>query len=134
MRKNGFSLMEIMIVIVILSLIVGFGLPSYSKAIEKNRARRVRMNLIGFHAALTTFEAQTGTFPATGLNLGGLNGVLGTNILDDSFGYTFTNPGGGSFSLVAVHNDNLYKFTLTQAVISPANPVCADLDGNCPAL
>ena len=129
-NKTGFTLIEIIIVVAIIGIITAFALPKFTKSMEKERARRVRSNLIMIHSTLKIWEASAESYPANGAqDLNYLNTTLTLNILDTNFNYTYTNN-GGAYTVDAQKTDNSYTLRVTQAAIGPANPTCQQ--GTCP--
>ena len=72
--KKSFTLIEIIVVLVIMSLMAGFGIPSFSKAIQNAEKNEAVLNLKVIHAASVLYKARTGYYPQAGsiesINLG----------------------------------------------------------------
>jgi type IV pilus assembly protein PilE len=51
-RQSGFTLIEVMIVVVIIAILVGVGLPSYNNAITRSNRADAQAALMGFAQAM----------------------------------------------------------------------------------
>lgn len=87
--KRGFTLMEIMIVIIILGVIVAFAIPSYTKAVEKGYERDAVVQLQAIASAAEFYKGQAGDYPdgSTMTNVSQINSVLGLNIVQKEMTY-----------------------------------------------
>jgi prepilin-type N-terminal cleavage/methylation domain-containing protein len=78
-RRRGFTLVEIIIVMVIMAIMTTLGVPQFSTAIAKARSRDAYNNLVLIHAAQQLYAANNGFYfradnvatinAATGLSL-----------------------------------------------------------------
>jgi prepilin-type N-terminal cleavage/methylation domain-containing protein len=68
MNKKGFTLVELMIVLAILGLLAGIGVPQYMKTLENSREATDKANIGRLQSAVDAFNAETGwwVFPLTG--------------------------------------------------------------------
>ena len=129
-NKAGFTLIEIIVVVTVIGIITAFALPQFTKSMEKERARRVNLNLTIIHSSLEIWEANAGSYPASGTqDLTYLNTNLNLNIIDTAFNYTYTNN-GSTYTIDAQKPDASYTIRLTQAAIDTNNPSCQQ--GTCP--
>lgn len=65
-RGRGFTLVEMMMVVVIIGFLLGLAVPKMAKLIEKSREGSVRSNLSAFRAAITLYYGSTeGLFPSS---------------------------------------------------------------------
>ena len=129
-NKAGFTLIEIIVVVTVIGIITAFALPQFTKSMEKERARRVNLNLTIIHSSLEIWEANAGSYPASGAqDLAYLNTNLNLNIIDTAFNYTYTNN-GSTYTIDAQKTDASYTIRLTQAAIDTNNPSCQQ--GTCP--
>lgn len=74
-RGRGFSLMEIMIVIVIIGLLAGTVTLSVKYYISKANVNRAKQDLATIRTAVEQFYADKGRYPTTAEGLGALKGL-----------------------------------------------------------
>lgn len=136
--QKGFTLIEILLVIVILAAIVAFAIPNYQKSIERAHLRDAITQLRAVHAAQEIFRSTSANdryFPSNNSTVGiiPINNNLGLNLIANDMTYTCTGIGGGtSYQCDAVRNTPAPQFTVrvTNAPLSATNPSC--VAGACP--
>jgi len=69
-RTRGFTLLELLVVVAIIDLLVGYVAPRYFSQVGKSEVTAVRAQIDGFEKALDQFRLDTGRYPMTeqGLN------------------------------------------------------------------
>ena len=69
-KARGFTLLELLVVVAIIGLLVGYVAPRYFSQVGKSEVTSVRAQIDGFEKALDTFRLDTGRYPTTeqGLN------------------------------------------------------------------
>ena len=69
-KARGFTLLELLVVVAIIGLLVGYVAPRYFSQVGKSEVTSVRAQIDGFEKALDTYRLDTGRFPTTeqGLN------------------------------------------------------------------
>lgn len=80
--NSGFTLIELMIVIVILGLLATMVMPKILSRPEQARRTKAKVDIKNIETALSLFKSDTGRFPTTSENLGVLvnnPGVTGYN-------------------------------------------------------
>lgn len=101
-KEKGFTLVELMIVIIILAILTGIAVPSY--LVLRNRARQAaaKAELMNIATALGIFEADQEVYPATATWATELENTDDVVYMDpvpllDDWGndYTYENPGLG---------------------------------------
>lgn len=116
MKKNGFTLIELMIVIAIIALLAAVALPKFSTVTDDAKAANVRANLSSIRTSISMFNAKIGGYPILGAGANGIaaNGNLGLNMQTY---YSKTQlaqtPGVTSSSGIAI--------VASRAVTTPAN-------------
>jgi general secretion pathway protein G len=70
---RGFTLIEIMVVVVIIGLLAAFILPSVFGNVEKAQAAKVKGDLQAIETALTMYKLDNYKFPSTDLGLAALS-------------------------------------------------------------
>ncbi len=74
-NSKGFTLLEILIVLIILGVIAGIAIPSFQTSVERSRANEAQTNLRLLKEAQTRFFARNGAFAAANLAAGCNNGA-----------------------------------------------------------
>lgn len=136
MTKKAFTLTEIMIVMVIVAIMASWGLPQYTRAISRARARNAMNNLTMIHAANLIYQARHGGSNFVGANLAAINNMNGANSLNIvSGGLNYACDNGGCTADEGVGS----KYSVFVVYASPIddatpNPSCTNLgtDRICP--
>jgi len=65
LRKNqkGFTLIELMVVVVIIGILVGIALPQFTVAHEKAKVKRAMAEIKNFKTVAMVIYAENGTYP-----------------------------------------------------------------------
>lgn len=67
-KNNGFTLIEILVVVTIIVLLTAAGLVSYSVFLKQSRDVRRKADLAQVSAALEMYRSNNDTYPTTGLS------------------------------------------------------------------
>lgn len=109
-RKSGFTLIEILLVVVIIGILAGIGIPAISGKSEQAKIAQAQANISAISSALAIYEMNNGAYPPS------LDGLLDSS----KQGFPFLDsknvpkdPWGGSFSYQAPGAHNTYKFDLS---------------------
>lgn len=65
MRAKGFTMIELMMVMFILSVLAAVALPQYKNAVTSSREAVLRENLFRFRDLIDQYQADKGKYPAT---------------------------------------------------------------------
>jgi len=118
--RNGFTLLELLVVILIIGLLTGIVAPRFLAQISRSEATAARAQLDAFDKALQAYRVDTGRFPSTGQGLRALvsqpadeshwrGPYLRDDIPLDPWGtpYQYRNPGtnGKDYDLVSFGAD-----------------------------
>ena len=132
-QKNGFTIVELIVVVIVMGAIAGFAIPNYTRSVENAHYQDAMLQLKAIHSAQQIYKARSGQFwPTDGSSHGAsdMNNELNLNLIEN--GITFTcsssNPATG-FSCQAVRDGSAFTVTMTQAALSGSNPSCS---GSCP--
>ena len=87
-KEKGFSLVEIVIVIVILAILTGIAVPSYLVARNKAKIATAKAELMNIATALGVFEADWEVYPATANWIKELDGTIGATGINTE-GYVY---------------------------------------------
>ena len=123
-RNSGFSLVELMIVIVIIGVLVAVAVPIYSNNVMKAKMSEADAALGSIRTQLRVYYGENGTYPtaATGSAVVGAdwndinaNELDGKYFDDDSFTY-YGYAGGDSFTVTCANEGVInYDRTLDQS-------------------
>ena len=133
--RQGFTLMELMVVIVLISIIAMFAIPNYTKAIRKSHERDMVTQAKLVHAANKIYKAHSTAYwstdgvPETDVSV--INSNLGVNLISqDGMTYSYNSLDGSTFGLTITWDD--FSVFINEGEISAGNPCCSA--GTCPSL
>jgi general secretion pathway protein G len=72
-RQSGFTLLELLVVMVIIGLLAGYVGPKYFAQVGKSEVKTAKAQIDAFEKALEQYRLDTGHFPSTELGLNALN-------------------------------------------------------------
>ena len=109
-RQSGFTLIEILFVVVIIGILAGIGIPAISGKSEKAKIAQAQSNLITISSGLQMYEMNNGTYPSS------LEGLLDSS--KDGFPFLQKNkvsldPWGKPFTYSAPGAHNSHGFDLS---------------------
>ena len=70
--QRGFSLVELLVVLVILGLLIGLVAPNFMGRAEQTRGEIAKVQIENLHSALKTYRLDVGRYPSTEQGLGSL--------------------------------------------------------------
>ncbi len=71
-RQGGFTLLELLVVMVIIGLLVGYVAPQYFKQVGKSEIKTAKAQIDAFGKALDQYRLDTGHYPTTEQGLAAL--------------------------------------------------------------
>src|SRR5947209_20475310 len=71
-RPHGFALLELLVVVAIIGLLVGYVAPRYFGQVGKSQVTTAKAQIDALEKALDQYRLDTGHYPATELGLGAL--------------------------------------------------------------
>ena len=119
-RQSGFTLLELLVVMVIIGLLVGYVGPRYFSQVGKSEIKAARAQINALEKALDMYRLDTGHYPSSELGLKALNEqpanearwagpYLSKGIPPDPWGnaYLYRIPGanGAEYDLYSFGND-----------------------------
>jgi general secretion pathway protein G len=72
-RSEGFTLLELLVVIVIIGLLAGLVAPRYFDQVSKSNTKIAKAQIISLEQALDQYRLDVGSYPSTELGLAALN-------------------------------------------------------------
>ena len=127
----GFTMMELLVVVIILGVVAGFALPNYRRSIERSHENDMVNQLRVIHAAALMYRAQTDVYLVGTLSTDAMNSQLGLSVMSsDGTDYTYTSADGTTFQADAGWRN--FTIEVTNAPLSANNPCCTT--ANCPTL
>ena len=72
-RQDGFTLLELLVVLVILGLLAGYVAPRYFSQVGKSEVTTAQAQIVGLEKALDQYRIDTGRYPSTEQGLAALN-------------------------------------------------------------
>ena len=132
--RQGFTLTEIIVVIIIIGLIAAFVAPNYRRTVEMEYERTARLNLEAIYKAQRIYLARTQTFwptapMAPAADVDQINDTLGLNITEENVSYTCNQVGGGNVKCWAQRAGGFRLATCVDA----DGLICCDA-GPCPSI
>jgi len=120
-KDRGFTLLELLVVMVIIGLLVGYVAPMYFKQVGKSEVKVARAQIESFGKALDQYRLDTGHYPTTEQGLQALvvkpadeprwdGPYLKKGVPLDPWGsaYTFKRPGiKGEYDIVSFGKDGV---------------------------
>jgi general secretion pathway protein G len=123
-RERGFTLIEIMVVVVIIGLLAAVIVPAVVNKVDEAKATRAKADIAAIESALTIFRLDNSRYPSTDQGLISLTtqptdpsirnwrqgGYLAKKVSKDPWGndYQYVYPGthGGEYDLYSLGADN----------------------------
>ncbi len=123
---TGFTLIELIMVLILVGILVSIAVPAYRKAVLSSEGRAAVANLRAIHAAEKVIELETDAYAACG-SAAACNTALRIDIpADTAYSYS-VNTGGGNFTARATRvapGDNC-TYTITNSDTKPSSsPQC----------
>ena len=145
-RENGFTLMELIVVIAVLGIIASFAISNFDKTIQKSRERDIILQLNNFYAVNLLYKARTGNFWRNGVGAGQNYSTSNANTINSGLNINLVTQRGYVWSYSYYSNDTYWfdvivdsKFSIgiTNTAGFPRGTVCCSSGsgpGKCPSL
>jgi len=115
MRKRGFTLLEIMIIVVIIGIIASLAVPGFVKLRRVSQSRAIANNLRVFSDAFETYNLETGEWPDSHSSEGSIPSEMEGWINEDMWvngspikgHHAFEDPGAGDSVYISLVADEI---------------------------
>ncbi|MCB9772083.1 MAG: prepilin-type N-terminal cleavage/methylation domain-containing protein [Candidatus Omnitrophica bacterium] len=115
--RKGFTLLEVIIVVVILGVLASLALPKYNNMVIQGECRSVETNMIVIYQAVKLFRMRnpTNSYPGSA-NLAAINATLGLSIADDPL-HNYFIPAGSPWDMSVIRVDGKYHCYLQFPIV-----------------
>jgi len=135
MGKRSFTLVEMMMVLIVVSIIAAFALPAYKKAIRKSHMREAEVQLIMFHGANEMYNRRQGEYYGELMEIMGpgmdeimqMNADMEINLLPGELLLTYRKTKPEAYWMhfrYIIDDDMIFKMRLTHKSLQDNNPCC----------
>lgn len=101
--QSGFTLIELMVVVVILGILAAVVIPQFSKSTDKARVSSAKAELKNMQSAMEIYYAENGDYPT--------NAWAALKDVGIGDGSAITDPWGGNYANVTDADGDLYFYT-----------------------
>lgn len=139
MNRKAFTLTEIIVVVIILSITASFAFPKYQKAIRTAHERDAVLALSAIQSAGRIYYINNGAafLSGTNLDLSALNNNFKTNIMANGMTYDYTSTAPNSYTITAFWDEagtaNDFQITAQGTPNGDLSPCCS-VGYSCPTL
>jgi len=134
-NKKGFTLIEIIVVLVIIALLAAVAIPNYTSMMVQGATKAAQNNLVSIYNAQQNYYFTNGSYCIAGCdNLADLNRPtnLNLNITDNNFRYSCGLLVGAGFQCTAQNFSQDTKLSLTVTSVQPVPSCLSDVPAYCP--
>lgn len=108
-KRKGFTLLELIIVVIIIGVLAGIAIPQYLNAVEKAKVSKAKANLVVMNQAERFYHAEQSIYTTTLTELEAvLQGVEGTVTSDPDWTYSIPTATATQFTVQASRNAGTY--------------------------
>ena len=108
LKSGGFTLLELLVVIVIIGLLAGYVAPRYFSQVSKSEVQVARAQIESFGKALDQFRLDKHRYPSTEEGLAAIRPYLKKDLPNDPWGrpYVYRTPGqSAEYEIVSYGRD-----------------------------
>ncbi len=106
--KSGFTLLELMIGLIIVTILASIAIPSFSKAIEKTKVKDAQTTLSAIYSAEKVYRLDQNTYGTLG-NLVATNYISDPDPGNNNTDWDFDAVGGATFTATATRTGGRYN-------------------------
>ncbi len=129
--RRAFTLMELMMVLVILTIIMTFVIPSYKKTSDKMTEKTAAWNLISIRTGLNLYKTAQGGYPTFNLNnANAISNTLGIAIIPGNITYQCILMSSNTYDCQATTSAG-WQVHIESGFI-PGDPHCNSTNPPCP--
>lgn len=131
--SRGFTLMEILVVVIIISILAMIAVPQYSNFLKEGSVQSARNNLVSIYNAQKTDYLNTGGYYTSASNpdtIANINTGLGLNITDTNFNYYCSNAGGFTCTATNIADSSLILTVTNNPIVYTGGVNCASYTGS----
>ena len=130
---KAFTLIELIVVVVVISMVAAFAIPNYQKAIRRAHERNAILHLTTIHGANEIFRAGNREYWIDpDADLAEINAGLSINIIDNEMEYVYGGDADNYTVMAIWTGTSSFTARVNQGAIGGGNPCCTT--GNCPIL
>jgi len=123
MRRQGFTIIEIIIVIIIVGIVAAFALPNFTASSEQARSLNAQNNLLAIFSAEKNYNNTHGNFISLA-SLALINSTLSLNIQDDGiYAYSCSTADPSLLSCTAQRSGGALTITVTNTPFQSSGSV-----------
>ena len=101
--NNGYTLVELMIVVAIVAIVSAIALPLYNGYIDSSQEGRLLNNIATIEIFQEDFLLRSGGYLTVAANIAAITAGIGwAPRANDGVTYAITDPGGGSYRVTAI--------------------------------
>jgi len=135
--RHGFTLMEIIVVLIIIAVCAAFAVPNFNTPTEQANAVNAQNNLMAIYGAEQNYRINNGNFyisPAASNDLAKIDSSLVLSIQDDgTYSYYCQTVATSNFCYAARTNSAfIISIQLDAPIVKGVNPLCPAGNSWCP--
>jgi type IV pilus assembly protein PilE len=108
-KLSGFTLVELLIVIIIIAVLAAIAIPSYQNYVTKSKIKEAQSNLIALSLSAENFYQRSLNFPTASLAntpaIKGSDAFKTWNNSSDAFSYAYVSADGSDYTFTATGLD-----------------------------
>ena|SRR3989338_1772233 len=103
-NKKGFTLLEVIIVVIIVGVLMSLALPRFFSVVEQSRGAEALQNISALRGAVTRCALRLGNYSSGCSGFTNLDAADPSTAPNNHFTYNVATPSGDVFSITAVRN------------------------------